>query len=94
MDNNQSMWRTVLITGNSPTKKKEKTVPINELGQKLLVSTPDLMRLLSCGRPSAIEVGTKAGAKVMLGRKVMWNLAAVRKHLDSTAEAQRPILLR
>jgi len=92
MDNN-SMWRTVLITGNPPKKKKE-NAPINELNQKLLVNTSDLMRLLSCGRPYAVKTGTEAGAKVMLGRKVMWNVAAVQKHLDRIAEAQRPALLR
>lgn len=94
MDNNKSMWRTVLITGNPPSKKKKESVSINELNQKLLVNTSDLMRLLSCGRPKAVETGTEAGAKVMLGRKVMWNVAAVRKHLDSIADNQCPALLR
>ncbi len=93
MDNN-SMWRTVLITGNPPPKEKKENTPINELNQKLLVNTSDLMRLLSCGRPMAVEIATEAGAKVMLGRKVMWNVAAVRKHLDNIADDQRPALLR
>ena len=91
----ESMWKPILITGNPPAKKKKKeSASVNELGQRLLVNTSDLMRLLSCGRPKAIEVGTAAGAKVMLGRKIMWNVAAVRKHLDSIADDQRPVLLR
>jgi len=52
------------------------------------------MLALGCGRPSAVDFGIEAGAKVMLGRKVMWNLAAVRKYMDSIAEAQRLALLR
>ena len=91
MDNN-SMWQAVLITGK-PKKKKE-SASVNELNQRLLVNTSDLMRLLSCGRPKAIEVGTKAGAKVMLGRKVMWSVAAVQEYLDSITDNQRPALLR
>ena len=90
----ESMWKPILITGNPPAKKKKETVSINELNQKLLVNTPELMRLLSCGRPKAIEVGTEAGARVMLGRKLMWNVAAVREYLDSITDNQRPALLR
>ena len=91
MDNN-SMWPAVLIT-DKPKKEKE-SVSINELNQRLLVNTSDLMRLLSCGRPKAIEVGNEAGARIMLGRKVMWNVTAVREYLDSITDNQRPALLR
>lgn len=87
-------FQAMLITATRPKKPKKETAPITDLNGKLLVNTCELMTLLGCGRPSAIEVGTKAGAKVMLGRKVMWSLTAVRKYLDSTTEAQRPVLLR
>lgn len=90
----ESMWKPILITSNPPAKKKNETVSISELNQKLLVNTPDLMRLLSCGRPMAVKIATEAGAKVPMGRKIMWNVAAVRKHLDSIANDQRPVLLR
>lgn len=81
-----------VVYPNKPQPKKKKTA-VN-LDNRLLVNTSELMLALGCGRPSAIAIGTEAGAKVMLGRKVAWNLAAVRKYLDSTAEAQRPVLLR
>lgn len=86
------MFKVVYPYKPQPQPRRKKTTV--DLSNRLLVNTHELMVVLGCGRPSAIEVGTKAGAKVMLGRKVMWNLAAVRKHLDSTAEAQLPVLLR
>lgn len=86
------MFKVVYPYKPQPQPRKKKAAV--DLNNRLLVNTHELMAALGCGRPSAIEIGTEAGAKVMLGRKVMWNLAAVRKHLDSTAEAQRPVLLR
>lgn len=86
------MFKVVYPYKTQPQPRKKKTAV--DLNNRLLVNTHELMLVLGCGRPSAIEVGTEAGAKVVLGRKLMWNLAAVRKYLDSTAEAQRPVLLR
>lgn len=86
------MFKVVYPYKPQPQPRKKKTAV--DLNNRLLVNTHELMTTLGCGRPSAIEVGTKAGAKVMLGRKVMWSLTAVRKYLDSTTEAQRPVLLR
>lgn len=87
-------FQAMLITSAKPKKHKKETTSIADLNCKLLVNTRELMTLLGCGRPMAVELGTEAGAKMMLGRKIMWNLAAVRRYLDSTAEAQRPVLLR
>lgn len=86
-------FKPMLITGTPKPKKKE-PAPITDLNQKLLVNTPDLMRMLSLGKPSATKLGEEAGAKVYFGRKVMWNVAAVRKHLDSIADDHHPVLLR
>lgn len=86
------MFKVVYPYKTQPQPRKKKTAV--DLNNRLLVNTHELMLVLGCGRPSAIEVGTEARAKVMLGRKLMWNLAAIRKYLDSTAEAQRPVFLR
>lgn len=86
------MFKVVYPYKTQPQPRKKKTAV--DLNNRLLVNTHELMLVLGGGRPSAIEVGTRAGARVMLGRKVAWNLAAVRRYLDSTAEAQRPVLLR
>ena len=52
----------------------------------LTVSTKNLMRLLDCGKPAAIRIGTEAGAKVVVGRRILWNVQAIRRYLDIAAE--------
>jgi len=52
----------------------------------LTVSTRTLMRLLDCGKPAAVRIGTEAGARITIGRKILWNVQAVRRYLDSIAE--------
>lgn len=91
------MFRVVYANAPEPRPRprpKKKKAPAIDLRSRLLVNTRELQSLLGCGRPMATELGAQAGAKVMLGRKVMWNVAAMQKHLDGIAEAQRPVLLR
>ena len=52
----------------------------------LAVNTPTLMKMLNCGRPTAIKVGTQAGAKIVIGRKILWNPRIIRQYLDNIAE--------
>lgn len=52
----------------------------------LTVSTKNLMRLLDCGKPAAIRIGTEAGAKVVVGRRILWNVQAIRRYLDIAVE--------
>lgn len=46
------------------------------------VTTDGLKELLSCGKQAAVEIGTNAGAKIQIGRRVLWNVAKVKKYLD------------
>lgn len=62
-----------------PKKKKKSTLPLN---QKLLVDTEHLMELLDCGKHMAIEIGTKAEAKVCFGRKLFWNVNVIQRYID------------
>lgn len=48
---------------------------------KILVDTEELKALLSCGRTSAIKMGAAAGARVDVGRRVLWNTDKIRKYL-------------
>lgn len=52
----------------------------------LTVSTRGLMALLDCGKPTAIRIGTEARAKVVVGRRILWNVQAVQRYLDIAAE--------
>lgn len=52
----------------------------------LALSTPMLMKMLNCGKPTAIKIGTEAGAKIVIGRKILWNPRIIRRYLDNIAE--------
>lgn len=52
----------------------------------LAVSTEGLQCLLSVGRATAVEIGTAAGAKITVGRRVLWNVLKIQKYLDEISE--------
>lgn len=52
----------------------------------LAVCTTTLMKMLNCGKPTAIKIGTAAGAKIVIGRKILWNPRIIRQYLDNIAE--------
>ena len=69
-----------------------KVVTLDAPSALLTVSTRTLMRLLDCGKPAAIRIGTEAGAKVVvgrrisIGRKVLWNVKVIEQYLNRVAE--------
>lgn len=58
---------------------------INITDQKA-VNTTTLMKLLDCGKWAANQIGTKANAKICIGRRKLWNLKLIQKYLDEIAE--------
>lgn len=52
----------------------------------LAVNTPTLMKMLNCGKPTAIRIGKEAGAKIVIGRKILWNPRIVQQYLDNISE--------
>lgn len=65
--------------------QKKKVSPTN-LKDKRLVNTANLMELLDCGKSTAIKIGNRAGAKVCIGRKLLWNVKLIQQYLDNIAE--------
>ena len=59
------------------TKKSEMVM------NQVAVTTENLQNILDCGRPTAVEIGTLAKARVEIGRRVLWNVSKVQKYLDS-----------
>lgn len=53
--------------------------------QKLLINTQELQALLSCGRLSAVKIGTSAGARVDIGKRVLWNRVKVERYLEAVS---------
>ena len=58
-----------------------KTASVNNL----TVDTAGLQSLLSAGYP-AVEIGTAAGARITVGRRVLWNVSKIQKYLDEISE--------
>lgn len=56
------------------------------LENKKTVDTIGLQSMLSCGRVSAVEIGTAAGARIQVGRRVLWNVKKVQQYLDAISE--------
>ncbi len=42
---------------------------------------PDLSARLSCGRATARKIGEQAGAKIVIGRRVLYSIEKVKKYL-------------
>ena len=57
-----------------------------ELNNRLLISTTDLRELLSCGVSTATKIGTEAGAKVQMGKRVLWNRAKIQKYIEERSQ--------
>ena len=53
---------------------------------KLLITTPELQQLLSCGRHTAEWIGREAGARVQIGRSVRWRVKSIEEYLDDNRE--------
>lgn len=53
---------------------------------KLLIDTPELQKILCSGRAAAVKIGTDAGARVQIGRRVFWNVKKVQQYIDSISK--------
>lgn len=52
----------------------------------LTVDTAGLQCLINAGRKTAVDIGMAAGARITIGRRVLWNVSKIRKYLDDMAE--------
>ena len=55
---------------------------------KICVTTEGLQDLLDCGRVTAVLIGGQAGARIEIGKRLLWNVSKVRSYIDSLAEEQ------
>ncbi len=61
----------------------------NQGNEKQVTFTPlttdneGLQACLGCGLYTALKIGEAAGAKVMVGKRVLWNLQKIQRYLDS-----------
>lgn len=52
----------------------------------LTVDTVGLQGILGSGRRTAVDIGMAAGAKVTVGRRVLWNVSKIQKYLDEISK--------
>lgn len=52
----------------------------------LLVDTRTLQRITGCGRISATKLGNDAGARVRVGKRLLWNVEKIKKHISLISE--------
>lgn len=48
----------------------------------LTVDTETLSSMLSCGLSTARKIGEQAGAKIVIGRRVLYSVEKVKNYLD------------
>lgn len=53
---------------------------------KKLVDTAELQFLVCAGRKTAVDIGTAAGARVSVGRRVLWNVEKVQRYINTISE--------
>ena len=49
--------------------------------QPIAVDIEGLSAMLSCGRATARKIGEQAGAKIVIGRRVLYSIEKVKKYL-------------
>ncbi|SFB86954.1 hypothetical protein [Butyrivibrio sp. YAB3001] len=58
----------------------------NDDSMKLLVDTNGLKDMLSSGRETAVKIGTKANARMQIGKRVLWNVEKIKLFINSNPE--------
>lgn len=62
---------------------KTKTTNNITLSDRISVNTETLANYLDCGRSTAVKIGTDANAKIIIGKRVLWNINKIKEYLDS-----------
>lgn len=61
------------------------TSNVIQLSDRLTANTETLAECLDCGRSTAVKIGEAAGAKIQMGKRILWNVGKVQRYLDSIA---------
>lgn len=54
--------------------------------QQITVDVEKLAGMLSCGRATARKIGEQAGARITIGRRVLYSVDTVKKYLETLQE--------
>ena len=62
-------------------KIQESQFPEATKRERIAVNTKELQAMLGCGRKTAVDIGEQAGAKIQIGRRVLWNPIVVKEYI-------------
>ena len=62
-----------------------KTKKAENVQGNLAIDTDTLASWCGCGKATAVKIGKQAGARIEIGRRVLWNVAKIQVYLDSIA---------
>lgn len=65
---------------NTSKRKKVKSM------DRQAVNTKELQKMIGAGYKTAVKIGTEAGARIKIGRRVLWNVGKIQKYLDMISE--------
>lgn len=51
--------------------------------ETLCIDTRKLKELTGCGYPAATQIGRAAGARIQIGKRVMWYFPKIREYLEN-----------
>lgn len=50
--------------------------------ERITVSAETLAKMLDCGRATAVKIGEEAGARIKIGRRVLFNVVKINAYLE------------
>lgn len=51
----------------------------------MTTNTTGLMKMLGCGKVTAVKIGTDARAKVQVNKRVLWNVSKVKEYINTVS---------
>lgn len=54
--------------------------------RQMLIDTDHLKKMLSCGIVTAKRIGNEANAKVVVGKRTLWNVKKIEDYIDKISE--------
>ena len=58
----------------------------NSMDRRICITRKELPQLLGCGIQTADKIAREAEARIVVGHRVLINIAKIRKYIDEAAE--------
>lgn len=58
----------------------------NKEVEQRLIDSKKLREMLNCGRSTAEKIANDAGARVKIGKRVLWNVKKIDEHLEKISK--------